>query len=58
MKRWVLDAIVGVGSLILFLVFNLLLPRVFSGAVGYLAALLLFVIIIATGGYLIRDVKV
>lgn len=57
MKRWILDAVVGVGSLILFLGLLLLLPRIFSGAVGYLSALLLFVIIITTGGYLIRDVK-
>lgn len=57
MKRWILDAVVGVGSLLLFLGFILLLPRIFSGGVGYLSALLLFVIIITTGGYLIRDVK-
>jgi hypothetical protein len=57
MKRWMLDAIVGVGSLIVFLVLILLLPAVLPGEIGYLGALLLFVITISAGGYAIRGVS-
>jgi hypothetical protein len=52
-----LDAIVGVGSLIVFLVLILLLPAVLPGEIGYLGALLLFVITISAGGYAIRGVS-
>lgn len=57
MKRWMLDAIVGVGSLIVFLVVILLLPVVLPGEIGYLGALLIFVATISAGGYLIRGVS-
>lgn len=57
MKRWMLDAIVGVGSLIVFLILILLLPAVLPDEIGYLSALLLFVITISAGGYAIRGVS-
>ena len=57
MKRWMLDAIVGVGSLLLFLALILLLPAVLPGEMGYLGALLMFVVAISVGGYVIRGVS-
>jgi|GEM_PF-967732 hypothetical protein len=57
MKRWMLDAIVGVGSLIVFLILILLLPAVLPDEIGYLGALLLFVLTISAGGYAIRGVS-
>lgn len=56
MKRWMLDAIVGVGSLLVFLAVILLLPAFLPGEIGYLGALLIFVFIISAGGYAIREV--
>lgn len=58
MKRWMLDVIVGVGSLLIFLALVLLLPAVLPGEIGYLGALLIFVIVISAGGYAIRSVRV
>lgn len=57
MKRWMLDAIVGVGSLLVFLAFVLLLPKILPGEIGYLGALLIFVTVISAGGYAIRGVS-
>ncbi len=57
MKRWMLDAIVGLGSLIIFLILVLALPSFLPGAGGYLSALILFVICISAGGYAIRGVS-
>jgi len=57
MKRWMLDAIVGVGSLVVFVILVLLLPAILPGEIGYLSALLLFVITISAGGYAIRGVS-
>ena len=57
MKRWMLDAIVGVGSLVVFILLILLLPAILPGEIGYLSALLLFVITITAGGYAIRGVS-
>jgi hypothetical protein len=56
MKRWMLDAIVGVSSLIIFLVVLILLPAVLPGSTSYLIALFLFIGVISGGGYLIRNV--
>lgn len=56
MKRWMLDAIVGVSSLIIFLVVLILLPVVLPGSTSYLIALFLFIGVISGGGYLIRNV--
>lgn len=58
MKRWMLDVIVGVGSLLIFLALVLLLPAVLPGEIGYLGALLIFVFVISAGGYAIRSVSV
>ena len=52
-----LDAMVGVGSLLLFLALILLLPAVLPGEMGYLGAMLIFVIAISVGGYAIRGVS-
>lgn len=52
-----LDAVVGVISLIMFAIFLLVLPSFISGGMSYLVALLLFVALISAGGYLIRDVS-
>lgn len=57
MKRWMLDTIVGLLSLVVFLVLVLVLPHVISGDIGYLIALLLFVAVICSGGYVIRNVS-
>ncbi len=57
MKRWMLDAVVGVLSLIIFLVALIVLPVFLTGSTSYLVALFLFIAIISGGGYMIRDVN-
>ncbi len=57
MKRWMLDAIVGVSSLIIFLMVLIILPAILPGSTSYLAALFLFIAVISGGGYLIRNVS-
>ena len=56
MKRWMLDAIVGIISVLIFVLFLLILPSFLTGGIPYLVALLFFVAFISIGGYLIRDV--
>ena len=55
MKRWMLDAIVGIISLIVYLVILLILPAFMTGGAPYLIALLLFIAVISAGGYFIRN---
>lgn len=56
MKRWLLDAIVGVLSLIIFLAALLVIPAFIPGGDAYLVSLFLFIAVISGGGYLIRDI--
>lgn len=57
MKRWILDAIVGLLSLLLFIAALLVIPALVPGGAAYLIALFLFIGIISAGGYLIRNVS-
>ena len=55
MKRWMLDAVVGLGSLFIFLGLVIVIPMIIPGDIAYLIALLLFVGVISIGGYIIRN---
>ena len=52
MKPVVLDVIIGIGSLIVFVLMLKVLPTVIEPSLGYLVSLLLFVLAVCTGGFL------
>ncbi|MBN1165611.1 MAG: hypothetical protein JXA44_00610 [Methanospirillaceae archaeon] len=56
MKRWMLDVLVGITSIIALLLLFLVMPIIFSPNYAYLIGLLLFLLIISIGGFLIRKV--
>ncbi len=49
-----LDILTGVVSFVLFVLFLLLFPSILGPGLGYLLAILLFVIILSVSGYLIK----
>ena len=57
MKRWILDALVGIISLVILNILILFLPGFLNAQTAYMVALLLFVITICVGGFLIRNVS-
>ena len=51
MKPWILDAIIGIGSLVVLVLMLEVLPRLVEASFAYISALLLFVLTIFTGGF-------
>ena len=51
MKPWILDAIIGIGSLIVLVLMLEVLPLLLEASLAYISALLLFVLTICTGGF-------
>jgi hypothetical protein len=57
MKPWILDAIIGIGSLVVLVLMLEVLPLLVEASLAYISALLLFVLAICTGGFLASRVS-
>jgi hypothetical protein len=53
MKPWMLDALIGIGSLVVLVLMLKVLPLLVGVSLAYISALLLFVLTVCTGGFLV-----
>jgi len=52
MKPWILDVVIGVGSLIVLILMLKFLPSMMEPSLAYISALLIFALAVCSGGYL------
>jgi hypothetical protein len=57
MKPWILDVVIGVGSLIVLILMVKFLPKVVELSLAYISALLIFALVVCSGGYLISTIS-
>jgi hypothetical protein len=51
MKPWILDVVIGVGSLAVLILMLKLLPYVLEPSIAYISALLIFVLAVCSRGF-------
>ncbi|MCL2459782.1 MAG: hypothetical protein FWF19_00260 [Euryarchaeota archaeon] len=57
MKPWILDVVIGVGSLIVLILLLKFVPSVVEPSLAYISALLIFALVVCSGGYLASTIS-